>query len=107
MFKFFFLMSAFCLLACSNQASNQADNKDSASSNNSNTAKASFTPDELEFLGPCYDQAKAQLGEQRAYSLCRCIYNQVQQKYPGADSATLVQHMSDTAEVRQMTLNCQ
>jgi hypothetical protein len=106
MAKLFFLISAFCLLACTN-SSTSANSKDTLTSNTSNTGKVNFTQDELEFLGPCYDNAKARLGEQRAYSLCRCIYHQVQQKYPGADSATLIQHMSDTAEVRQMTMNCQ
>lgn len=106
MYKMLFLFGALSLLACNNQSTTAGAGRDTATK--SAAAGASkFTPDELEFLAPCFDNAKNTLGEDRAYTLCRCLYEQVQKKYPGADSTTLMQHLSDTAEVRQMTMNCQ
>jgi hypothetical protein len=106
MYKLIFLFNGLLLLACNNQSTTAGPNKDSvAKSAAAGTNK--FTADELEFLAPCFDNAKNNLGEDRAYTLCRCLYEQVQKKYPGADSTTLMQHLSDTAEVRQMTQNCQ
>lgn len=107
MHKLLFFLCGLFLLACNNQSSTAGNKDTTASATTTGANSPRFTEDELDFLGPCFDNAKATLGEQRAYTLCRCIYQQVQQKYPGADSTTLVQHMSDTAEVRQMTINCQ
>lgn len=101
-----FLFCALLLLACNNQATNTGASKDSVAKS-APGGSGKFTADELEFLAPCFDNAKNTLGEDRAYTLCRCLYDQVQKKYPGADSTTLMQHLSDTAEVRQMTMNCQ
>src|SRR5215217_9243521 len=99
------LFFALLLLACNNQSDTAASNKDSVAKSAA-TGTGKFNADELEFLAPCFDNAKNSLGEQRAYTLCRCVYEQVQKKYPGADSTTLMQHLSDTAEVRKMTQNC-
>lgn len=108
MVKLLFFAGGFLLFACNNQPANTGASKDTtAKSTSARAGSARFNADELEFLAPCFDNAKNTLGEERAYTLCRCLYDQVQKKYPGADSTTLVQHLSDTAEVRQMTLNCQ
>lgn len=104
MHKMLFPFCVLSLLACNNQSTTAGSGKDTAVKR---TAASKFTADELEFLAPCFDNAKNTLGDDRAYTLCRCLYEQVQKKYPGADSTTLMQHLSDTAEVRQMTMNCQ
>ncbi len=62
---------------------------------------------ELEILAGCVDNAKANLGEAKAYALCKCILGQVQQKYPGADSTALINHLNDTTQVAQMAKQCQ
>lgn len=105
--KIFFLFCGLCLLACTNGSSDTAGNKDSAASSTvANTTGAGLSNDALSFLAPCVDNAKATLGEQQAYALCKCMYNQVQQQHPNEDSTTLLKHLSDTAEVASLAQKC-
>jgi hypothetical protein len=103
--KTFFLFCGFFLLACNNQSST-ADNKGDSTTTGTTTGTAALDADALSFISPCVESAKALHGEQGAYTLCKCLYGQVQQKYPNADSTSLRQHMTDTAEVAQMVQNC-
>lgn len=104
--KLLFLFCGLCLLACTNQSSDTAGNKDSAANGAATNATGTLTNDALSFLSPCVDNAKASLGEQQAYALCKCMYNQVQQQHPNEDSTTLLKHLSDTAEVASLAKNC-
>ncbi|WP_162944598.1 hypothetical protein [Flavisolibacter nicotianae] len=108
MYKLIFLLSGLFLLACNNQSATTESKKDSAAALTAagDTSQTGMDRNALEFLAPCVDNAKVRLGEQQAYVLCKCIYGQVQQKYPNADSATLLSHLSDTTEVAQMARNC-
>lgn len=109
MHKLIFLLSGLFLLACNNPSATAESKKDSAAAATaaaSDTSQTGMDRNALEFLAPCVDNAKVRLGEQQAYVLCKCIYGQVQQKYPNADSATLLSHLSDTTEVAQMAQNC-
>lgn len=105
--KLSLLFCGLVALACNNQASTTSSKDTTATSATTGVAsKAPLTDDAMQFLSTCVDNAKALHGEQGAYSLCKCLYGQVQQKYPGADSATLLTHLNDTAEVAQMVQKC-
>jgi hypothetical protein len=97
------LLCVVALLACNNQSAT-TDNKDTATT--SATTNVVMNADALSFLAPCVDNAKTRLSEQEAYALCKCVYAQVQQQHPNEDSTTLLQHLSDTAEVARMAANC-
>lgn len=103
----FFLCSLFFIACNNNQSSAPAAEKNAAKSSNPIHMTSLSEKSELEILSGCVDNAKANLGEAKAYSLCKCILGQVQQKHPGADSSALVTHLSDTAEVAQMAKQCQ
>ncbi len=106
--KFLLLACAVVAVACSNEATTGDNRKDTATGNTSPTVMTSLsTESEMEILEGCVENAKASnLDEAKAYSLCRCVLQKVQQKYPGADSSALVDHMSDTTEVREMVEAC-
>lgn len=100
----------FCsilFLACSNSEKSESTRADSA--NNIAATPATRLPEEaeLEILAGCVDNAKATLGDAKAFALCRCVLSQVQEKYPNADSAALIQYLSDTTEVAAMAKKCQ
>lgn len=103
--KIIFLFCALSLFACNNESSTNT-NKDTATK--STAANVTLNTDALSFLSPCVDSTKTHfnLSEQEAYSFCKCLYSQVQQKHPNEDSLTLLNHLSDTAEVAQMAANC-
>lgn len=65
----------------------------------------------MEILDECIDNAKDNAGndldDAKAYSLCRCVLLQMQQKFPNADSSALVAHLRDTTDVVQMARQCQ
>jgi hypothetical protein len=111
MYKVIFLFCCLSFIACSNnESSTPAENKGDTANTTSNALPhvTNLQPEsELEVLASCVDNAKAQLGEQKAFALCKCVLGQVQQKYPGADSTAIVAHLSDTAQVAQMAKQCQ
>lgn len=102
--KLLLLFCSIAFSACNNQSSSTGENKDTVAK--STTTNVALNADAMSFLAPCVDNAKANLSEEDAYALCKCVYAQVQQKHPNEDSTTLLEHLSDTAEVRQMAANC-
>ena len=103
--RFCILVYIFCF-SCNNEASKTDTNRDSAAAPGSVTN--SFSKEsELEILASCVDNAKATLGDAKAYALCKCVLGQVQEKHPTADSAALIRYLSDTTEVAAMAKKCQ
>lgn len=103
------IFCAFLFTACNNQ-SPAPENKQGVGSSTtapSNKATSLSRESEMEILDECIENAKATLGAEKSYTLCRCILRQVQEKHPSADSTALVMHLSDTAEVAQMAQKCQ
>jgi hypothetical protein len=109
------LIILFCIVffaACSNEASTPAgDRKDTARTTASFGSTTLSRESELQILDECIDNAKDNAGndldDAKAYALCRCVLLQMQQKYPGADSTALVEHLRDTTHVVQMAQQCQ
>jgi hypothetical protein len=109
LFKSKFILLFFCIhfIACNNQTENTTSNKDTTSKNTTTTTTGSWTQeDELEFIAGCVDNAKARFGEAKAFTYCRCIFNQVKTKYTSMDSTTMIK-LRDTAEVAKMAKNCE
>lgn len=93
-------------LACNNSTTETTTVKDTAAKGT--TVSKNWTPEEeLEFVGPCVENAKARFGEAKAYAYCKCIFQQVNTKYSNLDSAALMDKLSDTAEIAQMAKNCE
>ncbi|RYZ27574.1 MAG: hypothetical protein EOO10_12305 [Chitinophagaceae bacterium] len=106
MFKrFCFAATIFCF-ACSNEASDPATENASPSAAPGGVTSSLSKESELEILAECVDNAKENLGDTQAYALCKCVLGQVQKKYPDADSAALIMHLSDTTEVAAMAKEC-
>lgn len=107
------MLKRLCLLAyifcfsCSNESSDSASESPTKNTAPGSVTQAFSTESELEILASCVDNAKATLGDAKAYALCKCVLGQVQQKHPTADSAALIRYLSDTAEVAAMAKKCQ
>lgn len=107
------MLKRFCLLAyifcfsCSNESSNSTSEDSSAMAPPGSVTQAFSKESELEILASCVDNAKTTLGDAKAYALCKCVLGQVQEKHPNADSAALIQYLSDTTEVAAMAKKCQ
>jgi hypothetical protein len=95
----------FCF-SCSNENTSTVTENSSASAAPGGVTKTLSKESELEILAECVDNAKATLGDTQAYALCKCVLGQVQDKYPNADSAALIVHLSDTTEVATMAKTC-
>ncbi len=106
--KLTFFFCSFLFLACSNpSAEDQGTSKDSAINVAATPATRLPEEAELEILAGCVDNAKATLGDTKAFALCKCVLGQVQKKHPTADSAAIIGYLSDTTEVAAMAKNCQ
>lgn len=102
--KLFALIVSFIFIACNNP-STKVDSKDMTSKNNIPHTATNWTrEDELEFTAGCVDHVKVGLGEEKAYAYCKCVLDQVKTKY--AMDSTIVEKLSDTAEIAKMALNC-
>jgi hypothetical protein len=104
--KLFFLLGTLCFFACNNQSADTSRQDTTAKKTTIGNTTILSRESELEILDGCIDNAKGNVGESRAYAICKCVLGQVQEKYPTADSSDLVMHLSDTAEVARMVLKC-
>ena len=59
---------------------------------------------ELSFIDGCVENSKLTLGEPKAFAFCKCMYAQIQSKYPNLDSAGKAN--LDTATVARMAAAC-
>lgn len=105
MHKQIFLFCSLLLLACTNRTAAPANDSTSPAASSDTTGQR-MSESEMAFLSGCVDNAKSLYGEAQAFALCKCILEQVQQKFPNADSATLITHLSDTTEVARMAQQC-
>ena len=106
MHKLLFFLCSLLALACTNRAANTGSETNDSTGTVSTTVKPPMNEDEMRFLSGCVENAKIRYTEAQAFTLCKCMLAQVQQRYPSADSATILQHLSDTAEVAKMVRNC-
>jgi len=102
--KIIFLLCTIMIVACTNRTATSGNT--AADSTTTTAANPPLNEEEMRFLTGCVENAKTRYTEAQSFVLCKCMLTQVQQKYPSADSATLLQHLSDTAEVAQMIRNC-
>jgi hypothetical protein len=110
--KLMMLFCAFVMVACNNQdATPAADQSDTAGTNASINTTSLSRESEMEILDECISNAKDNAGNDldnaRAYSLCRCVLLQMQEKYPGADSTALVNYLRDTTQVVELAKKCE
>ena len=105
--KLFFLFCCACFIACSNQPASDPENKN----NNNPTVLGNLsTESEMEILAGCVDNAKDNAGndldDAKAFALCRCVLQEMQKKYPDADSVAIVNYLSDTTQVAELAKKC-
>lgn len=102
--KLFVLVFIVSLFACNN--SSQSANKESE-------APAATTPvatdsaskvAQLSFIDGCVENSKLTLGEQKAFAFCKCMYAQIEAKYPNLDSAGIAR--LDTATIARLAASC-
>ena len=106
------LLCTALLVACNNEASTPAEaNSDTMGTRPPIGSTSLSRESELQILDECIANAKDNTGndldDARAYSLCRCVLLQMQEKYPTADSTALVNYLRDTTQVVQMAKDCQ
>ena len=99
---------ALCLLV----ACNNSENKGKDSTNSVTRSSVALPADSLEreatfsFIDGCMQNARVTLGDQKAFSFCKCIYDQIKAKNPGADSVAIEELARDTASVTKMAASC-
>ena len=101
MYKFILLAALCSFAACKN------DQKGGKSLTDTKSTKAGgFTAEEMEFVDGCVENAKANLGEEKAFILCKCILTQFKKENPSMDSTIMVRMMNDTAKIARLAANC-
>jgi hypothetical protein len=109
MHKLLLLLCCACFIACNNQSASEKN--ESSTSTSPAVGTVLSTESEMEILAECVDNAKDNAGndldDARAFSVCRCILRQMQERYPNADSTALVNYLTDTTQVAQMAKQCQ
>lgn len=107
MYKLIFSFCSLFFIACNNQSETPSDTQGTTTNKAATPLRTALSREsEMEILDECIDNAKGNIGESRAYSLCKCVLNQIQAKHPDADSTALVMHLSDTTEVARMAQQC-
>ena len=106
--KLLFLFCCACFMACSNQPASDTEKNNTAGS--PTVSSTLSTESEMEILAGCVDNAKDNAGndldDAKAFALCRCVLQEMQKKYPDADSVALVNHLSDTTQVAELAKKC-
>ncbi|HEX6334622.1 MAG TPA: hypothetical protein VFZ78_10380 [Flavisolibacter sp.] len=102
------LLISLCLLpfACKENTTAADTKSDTTVTTAAATAPAfTWTPeDENLFLADCVENAKVSLAEDSAFMYCKCVLNQLRQKFPTYDSANAV--LSDTARAAEFVKPC-
>lgn len=104
------LFLASCLIACKNNDASTARQKDSTATAGTPVAAVPLATDsaarveQLSFIDGCVESAKLTLGDAKAFAFCKCMYAQIQVRYPGLDSAEISR--LDTAIVAKLAATC-
>jgi hypothetical protein len=96
------LFFALLLVACNNNSTSSSKENDSSTVSNNKTLSGWSKEDENNFLHECIETSKAKYGEDTAFRVCNCALKQVEQKYPSADSAAVM----DSTEALGYIKNC-
>jgi hypothetical protein len=105
MYKLLLLLVIGSLLACNN--SGTKEKKDNAATTSSclpadsNARAATFS-----FVDGCMQNFRIALGEPKAYAFCKCVYNQLKEQNPKADSLLIEELALDTARVAALAAKC-
>lgn len=100
------LCLACWLLACNNSATSANEPK------SSKKAAAVLPADSMSrealfvFIDDCVTSATPTHGQEKAFALCKCMYEQLRKDNSGIDSAQMLTLSHDTAQVRRMLENC-
>ena len=93
-----------CLLACNNSATKKdvsSSVKGAALPADSMSREALFV-----FIDDCVTNATPTHGQEKAFALCKCIYEQLRKDNQGIDSTQMQALTRDTAQVAKMVANC-
>jgi hypothetical protein len=105
MSKLFFLLFILILAKACNSNSPKVDTSNTgAVKQDSIATKYTWTSDEeKQYLADCVNNAKPRLSDTAAYAYCKCVLEQLKQKFPTADSASAV---LDSTMAAQLAANC-
>ena len=107
MYKWILPIAIGLLFACNN-SDNTSKNRTEAPAKSS----AALPADSLEreatfnFIDGCMQNARVTLGDEKAFAFCKCIYDQLKARNPGADSVAIEELARDTATVTRMAASC-
>ena len=105
MSKVFSLLLILALATACNSNNSKVDASDiGAAKQDSTVTKYNWTTEEeKQYLADCVNNAKPRLNDTAAYAYCKCVLQQLKQKFPTADSAAVV---LDSAMAAQLAANC-
>ena len=98
------IFAILLLLSCNSKTktADSSDKKDSSSL----VAGANWSKeDENEFLSDCVENAKQRFSEDSAFIHCKCVLQQLKQKFPTMDSAA--NYVMDTANAAEIAKLCE
>jgi hypothetical protein len=90
--RLFAIILIATIASCNNDSENTAasDSTTAASTTNQQQAYTWSKDEEGEFLAGCVGQAKARLGEEKAFVHCNCVLSELKKNFPNIDSAAPV-----------------
>ena len=90
--RFFLIILVSATVSCNNGPKDAASTSDSTTTvANENKQMHTWSKDEEgEFLAGCVGQAKARLGEEKAFVHCNCVLGELKKNFPNIDSAAPV-----------------
>lgn len=100
-----FLVLLCGFAACKNNDASTASPKDTAAAVNVSLRNDSAgRVAQLSFIDGCMENSRLTLGEPKAFAFCKCMYEQIEAKYPNLDSAGIAN--LDTATVARLAASC-
>lgn len=114
--KILILLTVAAALACNNDSDSRSD-RGERSDRSDREARSTQTANGLprdslsrvatfSFIDGCMENARLTLGQEKAYAFCKCIYNQIKNENPDADSVEIESLAQDTARVAKMAEEC-
>lgn len=106
MYRFLFFALAAGLFACNDSGSSTKTTASRERKTSSLPADSVAREATYSFIDGCMENAKLTLGNEKAYSFCKCIYAQLKAENPKADSLEIDKLALDTARLAKMADAC-
>ena len=102
--KLLFLLTLGAFAACNNASTPTSKNDDTLKKGPAAPMDSAAAEFKMSIIDGCVEQNRLALGEAKAYSFCKCMYEQTKVLFPDMDSTKIA--TLDTAAIARMAANC-